>query len=336
MRDGFAKRLADHMIGELREIAAGVHILELPRSPALQLFQGALKLRRIAKQTNAQMLLCLYGGAQAAIAWLSGVRPYSVYLVGSDILLADGLRNFITKRSLTSAAKVLANGKNLHTRTSALLAGRDVELLYLGIDLTRFRPADRPRGVTPQPRFVCSRAFAPVYDNATIVRAFAQLSESFESATLEFLSTGPLLAEMTTLARDLLPPERGDRIRFANGASDDDFLTALHHASYYISASLSDGASASLMEAMACGLFPIVSDIPANREWITHGRTGLMFEPGNPEALRECLDLAVAGIPWMWDAIAENQTKVAQLADFNRNLRQLIALLDLEQPSSVA
>lgn len=36
----------------------------------------------------------------------------------------------------------------------------------------------------------------------------------------------------------------------------------------FISIPSSDSTSVSLLEAMCCGLFPIVSDLPANREWI--------------------------------------------------------------------
>jgi glycosyltransferase involved in cell wall biosynthesis len=53
----------------------------------------------------------------------------------------------------------------------------------------------------------------------------------------------------------------------------------------YVSASLSDTTSVSLLEAMACGLFPIVTDIPANHEWITDGENGRVVPPGEATKL---------------------------------------------------
>jgi glycosyltransferase involved in cell wall biosynthesis len=44
----------------------------------------------------------------------------------------------------------------------------------------------------------------------------------------------------------------------------------------YVSTSLSDGTSVSLLEAMAAGGFPVVTDIPANREWIKDGENGFL------------------------------------------------------------
>lgn len=47
-------------------------------------------------------------------------------------------------------------------------------------------------------------------------------------------------------------------------------------AQYYFSLPESDATSVSLLEAMAHGCVPIVSDIPANREWIEHGINGII------------------------------------------------------------
>jgi glycosyltransferase involved in cell wall biosynthesis len=56
-------------------------------------------------------------------------------------------------------------------------------------------------------------------------------------------------------------------------------------ADLYISASHVDGSSVSLMEALACGLPCIVSDIPANKEWVKEGQNGWFFPDGDADAL---------------------------------------------------
>jgi len=60
-----------------------------------------------------------------------------------------------------------------------------------------------------------------------------------------------------------------------------------------VSVSEHDGTPNSLLEAMACGCFPIAGDIESLREWITPGVNGLLVEPKRPQSLAEAVLLAL-------------------------------------------
>lgn len=321
---GTNQELADQSVAALCERVAGVHIFPAPRLPGWRLFQGAWQLRGVVHQCDAQMVLTLYGGMQAAIAWLSGVRPYALYVVGSDVLLADRVRRLILRLSMRGASLVLANGEHLAAKARQVAPGVPIEHLYLGINLKRFHPPAEP---VLLPRFVCTRAFDRLYDNAAIVRAVATLPSLPPDFALAFLSSGPLLQETIALADRLIPGAPRAAVSFAGGVSDTDLVSALRSARFYLSASHSDGASASLLEAMACGLLPIVSDIPANREWIVNRKNGLLFPAGDHEALARAMAVALEGAPWIADAVESNSRLVAERADVDINLRRLSRLL---------
>ena len=59
-----------------------------------------------------------------------------------------------------------------------------------------------------------------------------------------------------------------------------------------------EGQSNSLMEAMARGLPVIASDIPANRELIEDGKTGLLVRPGDSVAFAQYADRLLADRDW--------------------------------------
>ena len=61
----------------------------------------------------------------------------------------------------------------------------------------------------------------------------------------------------------------------------------LASADVYVSTSRSDSTSLSLQEAMACELAPVVTDIPANREWVTDGENGFIVPLDDSEALAD-------------------------------------------------
>ena len=48
------------------------------------------------------------------------------------------------------------------------------------------------------------------------------------------------------------------------------------------------------MEALACGLPCLVSDIPANQEWVSEGVNGWLFPDGNTDILAEKILAVIA------------------------------------------
>ena len=63
-------------------------------------------------------------------------------------------------------------------------------------------------------------------------------------------------------------------VGFLNHNQNDDFY---NKSKIYISIPDSDATSISLLEAMYSGCIPVVSDLPANREWIDDGINGIIF-----------------------------------------------------------
>jgi len=64
-------------------------------------------------------------------------------------------------------------------------------------------------------------------------------------------------------------------------------IETVARAKFYLSFTSSDGASLSLMEAMAVGAIPIVSDIEPNREWVQHGENGFLINLDDLNGTRE-------------------------------------------------
>ncbi len=62
-----------------------------------------------------------------------------------------------------------------------------------------------------------------------------------------------------------------------------------HCADISVSVSTHDGTPNTLLEAMACGCFPVAGDLESLREWITPGVNGLLVEPTKPPALAEAV-----------------------------------------------
>ena len=91
----------------------------------------------------------------------------------------------------------------------------------------------------------------------------------------------------------------------------------------YLSASLWDGTSLSLLEAMATGLFPVVSDIKANAALLRHNADGLLHKVGDADDLARCL-MQLHEHPQLADGAARrNRLKVIESADRKKNMKRL-------------
>ena len=101
-------------------------------------------------------------------------------------------------------------------------------------------------------------------------------------------------------------------------------MDELRRATIYLSASLSDSTSVSLLEAMALGAYPVLSDIPANREWIAAPPQGLYFRPGLAEGLtRSLLEALAMPEEARRQAVRVNRREIGERAIWEENMAGL-------------
>jgi len=109
-------------------------------------------------------------------------------------------------------------------------------------------------------------------------------------------------------------------VEFTGQLDHDDLIGLLLAGDLYVSCSESDSTSVSLLEAMACGLFPIVSDIPGNREWIDDGENGFLFPVGDSKTLAEKITHAASDIDLRKKAFKLNIDLIIQKAVWQDNM----------------
>ena len=82
-----------------------------------------------------------------------------------------------------------------------------------------------------------------------------------------------------------------------------------------VSPSTHDGTPNTLLEAMACGCFPIAGDLESLREWINPGVNGLLVDPGDPRALAEAILIALENPELRRGAVSHNFNLIAERAE---------------------
>lgn len=254
---------------------------------------------------------------------LSGRRPLAVTAWGSDLLLAgdhDPFRRARARFVLRRADLVLADAGNLAHAARALGAPAErVHMVPWGVDLARFRA-----GTAREPGLLLStRMHEPVYDLDTLIAGVAPVLARRPETRLVVAGDGSLRAAHERQAARLLPAGRWEFVGMQTPASLAGWLA---RAGVFLSAARSDSTSLSLLEAMAAGAVPVVTDIEGNREWVTDGEGARLFPPGDPAALAGALERALGSPDWADAARSRNRRVVEERGDRARNLDRIEAL----------
>jgi len=116
-----------------------------------------------------------------------------------------------------------------------------------------------------------------------------------------------------------------DRFVHRPGVMPHDAISAYFRAvDLYVSCSLSDGSSVSLLEAIATGLPVVVSDTPGNREWVVSGKNGWLAPVGDAEAFAGHLITSSRSGSSARARISQANRGIAERrADWSRNSEQL-------------
>jgi glycosyltransferase involved in cell wall biosynthesis len=275
---------------------------------------AAASVRRIAARFRPDVVSAHFVPNYGVIAALVFRRPWVLSTWGSDVMTDPDKSAFHRWRVglvLRRAAYVTSDAQVLTERIRSFGVPEDRILTFpYGVDVRLFHPA--PAAPPTGPRVLTNRKLEPVYCVECAIDAFAAVREALPDATLTVAGEGSLRA---ALARRAERSPAAAAITFV-GSVDHARMPALlraHHV--FVSTSRSDTTSVSLLEAMACGLFPVVTDIPANREWVRDGEGGRLTPPG--EATR----LAVAIIDSWRDAELRERARGINLDAIGRRAR---------------
>lgn len=128
------------------------------------------------------------------------------------------------------------------------------------------------------------------------------------------------------LAARLLCLETGMRLEVLEQRSSHPQVLGAHgRARVSIGLSIGDAISTSALEAMVMGSFPVQSDTSAAGEWFTHGESGLLVPPEDPEAVARALRRALTDDALVDRAAVLNADVVASRLDERLIRPQVVA-----------
>ncbi len=115
----------------------------------------------------------------------------------------------------------------------------------------------------------------------------------------------------------------GGAVNLLPKLSAQEMAAAYRGAQVMVSPSTHDGTPNSLLEAMACGAFPVCGNLESIREWIRDGENGLLVDPNNPGALAAGILRALGSEDLRQRAGKQNAELIAERAEYASGMHQV-------------
>ena len=216
------------------------------------------------------------------IGVLSGLllkKPVIVTIHGSDLRMALEKPGFLRKIFVyvcKKASHINCVSKVQKQELEKLdISNKKISIMPMGVDNAFLEVGKNRKIGLEKPSFtiLSNRNLFPIYNVSLLIRAIPVVLK--EEPNTKFLIAGEG-SEKETLEKEVKSLKINSSVKFLGRVPHEEMPDLLSQADIYVSTSLYDGTSVSLLEAMGAGAFPIVTDIPSNREWVTHNENGFL------------------------------------------------------------
>jgi len=170
-----------------------------------------------------------------------------------------------------------------------------------------------------------NRNLMPIYDVSCLLRAIPMVLK--EEPEVRFIIAGEG-TDKENLEKEAKHLKVHSSTQFLGRIPHHQMPDILSQSDIYVSTSLSDGTSVSLLEALAAGVFPVVTDIPSNREWITDGENGFLVATGNEKSLADRIIDAIRNSELMEKAKRKNQDIIRKKAYLEIGINKMVEVYE--------
>jgi len=230
------------------------------------------KIKKIIKNISPHYLNAHYLSSYGFLGVLStGVVP-SMKLIqstwGSDVLVEpflNSLRKMVAKYALSKADFITSDSWYMGDVITNLVGEKEIIVFPFGFDKIEQNSTSKEKII------FSNRALKDFYNIDKIIKWFARQDSEYR---LVIANDGVERNNLERLTKKLGIESHVQFVGYLSSTKQEEYYKK---ATYYVSIPSSDATSVSLLEAMKYGAIPIVSNIPANREWILDGVNGMFF-----------------------------------------------------------
>lgn len=196
--------------------------------------------------------------------------------------------HWLLKKMLSGIDAIVfaAKGQDIPWTTNGILPEK--KCYFVMENSSHFRFEDRAIArqktkIEGQPVFLWVGNLNANKDPLTVLKAFVKIVKLFPATRLYMIYR---FNDLEQQVRDFTQDAKlSEKVKMLGAMKRSELKNYYNSADYMISASYKEGSGYSLIEAMSCGVIPIVTQIPSFKALTGNGTIGAMYEPGNSDML---------------------------------------------------
>lgn len=242
-------------------------------------FSKAREVHKIIRQINPDILHAQQANTCGFYAaTMRGYKNLIVSAWGSDILVAPNesiILKKIVQYVIKKAAYITSDSEYMSKRIVELGGKQDkIYTFPMGVEnyILNYKHSYKENS---ELRIISDRRLEKMYNIDVIIEGFALALEKYSNIHLTVAADGSERNNLEGLVKRLNIEEK---VTFTGRYEANTIGAMLEKNDVFISVPESDSTSVSLLEGMCIGLFPILSDLPANREWVKDKQNGLIIK----------------------------------------------------------
>lgn len=239
----------------------------------IDLWRNIRALRKIIKEFQPDVVHVHQANAYGLITCLAnrGLKPLLLTTWGSDVLTLPHrsiLHRMMVTYILKRADYITADAQFMADAIHQLIGQKPVLVANFGVEI-----AENEADLVRENTIYSNRMHESLYQIDQIIHQSASFLNEHPDWNLRIAASGSETKKLQEMASQVLS---NDQYEFVGFQTSQENRKNYLRSKIYVSIPNTDGTSISLLEALAYGCIPIVSDLPANREWIEDGENGII------------------------------------------------------------
>ena len=247
------------------------------------------------KRIKPDLILCV-GAGQLLSTFLSGVffsKLFSAPVVsewrGSDLLLKNSSwRRTAKKMILKNSVMNIIRSEDMRKKALELEPECDIMILpSKGIYTDKFEPKSSHTKSSDKVKILYVGRLHELKGLDHLIKAFSDVKKVHDNVELLIIGGGDLKGDLEKLVHD---EGMDEDVKFIGEVEHLELIDYYQNSDIFVLPSLSEGLSNVIMEAMACGLPVIATDVGGNPELVKHEEGGLIVNSKDVLGLQNSLE----------------------------------------------